>query len=77
MNEKDIIKLTKVNNVRIKNLHNGVVYPPQDILKIETREGTTHIIDLMAERDITFIDYFEVTETPKTKERILFMEHED
>lgn len=76
MNEKDIIKITKIDNVKIENTHNDFQYPLQSILKIETREGGSRIIDLMADRDITDIDYLVVKETPKTKEKILFKEYE-
>ena len=76
MNEKDIIKITKIENIKIKNTHNDFEYPLQSILKVETREGGSRIIDLMADRDITDIDYLVVKETPKTKEKILFKEYE-
>ena len=76
MNEKDSIKITKVDNVRIQNRHNGYLFPKQSILRVEMREGDTHILDLIADRDITYIDYFMVVTTPKTKERILFKEFE-
>lgn len=77
MNEKDIIKITKIDNIRIRNTHNDYVFPLQSILKVETREGGIRILDLFSERDITSIDYFVVEETPKTKEHILFKEYED
>lgn len=76
MNKKDIIKISKIDNIRIKNKHNGYLFPQQSILKVETREGYYRIIDLIAERDITDIDYFEIVETPKTKEKVLFKEFE-
>lgn len=76
MNEKDIIKITKVDNIRIQNTHDGRLFPLQSILRIETREGECHTIDLIADRDITYINYYVVVETPKTKERVLFKEFE-
>ncbi|MBO7614820.1 MAG: hypothetical protein J6T15_03895 [Bacilli bacterium] len=76
MNRKDIIKIAKVDNVRIQNTHDGRLFPLQSVLEIETREGERHIIDLIADRDITYIDYYVVVQTPKTKERILFKEFE-
>lgn len=75
--EKDIIKVIKINNVRIKNLHNGVIFPEQDILKVCYRDGSYRILDLFSHYDITEIDYYEVIETKKTKEIVLYKEFED
>lgn len=72
----DIIRITKVNNIRIENAHNGFLYPEQNILEIEDREGNVHILDLMANKDITSIDYLVVHETNKTKRKDLFKEED-
>ena len=77
MNKKDIIKISKIDNIRIKNLHNEYLFPLQSVLKVETRGDGYRIIDLISERDITDIDYFELVETPKTKERAIFKEFEN
>ena len=76
MNSKDIIKITKINNVRIENTHNGYLFPSQNILKIEYRDKTYRILDLISQKDITDIDYFKVVNTDKTKEKTLFKEYE-
>lgn len=76
-NEKDIIKITKVDKVRIKNTHNDTLFPEQSILKIEFRGGDYRILDLFSSYDITDIDYYEVVNTPKTKEKVLYKEFED
>lgn len=74
--EKDIIKITKVDKVRIKNTHNEVLFPEQSILKIEFRGGECRILDLFSNYDITDIDYYQVIETKKTKEKVLYKEFE-
>lgn len=74
--EKDIIKITKIDRVKIKNTHNETVFPEQSILKVEFRGGDCRILDLFSSYDITEIDYFEVINTPKTKEKILYKEFE-
>ncbi len=75
--DKDIIKITKINNIRVQNKHNGYLFPYQSILEIEFRNGRKRILDLFSQRDITEIDYFEIVRTNKTKEVILFKEFED
>ena len=77
MSDKDIVRITKVDNVRIKNLHDGYLFPLQSVLEIEIRGGATRIIDLIADRDITDIDYYEVCETTKTRRKDLFKEYID
>ena len=74
MNDKDIIRITKVNNVRVENLHDGFLFPRQDVLEIENRGGDVRILSLTSERDITNIDYLKVRETDKTSRRDLFKE---
>lgn len=68
----NIIEIKRVCDVRVKNKHNGVVFPLQDILKISFENGSNRIIDLICEKDITDIDYFQVVESDKTRELILF-----
>jgi len=77
MSDKDIIRITKVNNIQIENTHNGLLFPVQSILEVENRGGATRVLDLIAERDITDIDYFVVHETDKTKKKDLFIEYDD
>ncbi len=72
----DIVKISKLNYVQIKNTHNEFLYPLQSVLIIEYRNKRQSIIDLVANKDITNIDYFEVIKTSKTKEKILFEEQE-
>ena len=77
MNDKDIVRITKVNNIQIENTHNGLLFPMQNVLEIETRGGDTRVLDLMADRDITEINYFIVHETNKTSRKDLFNEFKD
>ena len=77
MNDKDIIRITKLNNVQVENTHNGFMFPLQNVLEIENRIGEIRTIDLIAERDITNIDYLIVHKTPKTIEKELFKEYDD
>lgn len=77
MNDNDIVRITKVNNVQIKNLHDEHLFPLQSVLEVENRGGYTRIIDLIADRDITDITYYEVCETPKTRRKDLFKEFID
>jgi len=74
MNDKDIIRISKIDNIQVENTHNGFMFPVQNILEIEFRGGDVRILDLMADRDITDIDYLIVHETPKTKRKDLFKE---
>ena len=68
----NIIEITKIKNVRIKNKHNGIIFPTQDILRVSFQNGDIRMIDLICEKDITDIDYFEIIESDKTKEKIYF-----
>lgn len=68
----NIIEIAKIKNVRIKNKHNDFIFPTQDILRVSFENGDIRTIDLICEKDITDIDYFEVIESDRTKERILF-----
>lgn len=77
MNDKDIIRITKTSNVRVENTHNGFMFPAQNILEIEYRNGEVRVLDLMAERDITNIDYLLVHDTSNTKRKELFKENDD
>lgn len=74
MSDKDIIRITKVNNVQVENTHNGYLFPLQSILEIEDRMGNVRVLDLIADRDITDIDYFVIHESSKTKRKDLFTE---
>jgi len=73
---KKIMTITKFDNVQIKNTHNGYLYPPQNILEIDSDDGY-RIIDLFSQKDITDIDYFEIVTTSRTKKKVLFQERDD
>lgn len=73
--DRKIISITKIDNVRIKNTHNDYLYPTQSILEVDMDDGY-RIIDLIAKKDITDIDYFEVVTTSKTKKKVLFKEED-
>lgn len=72
----NIIEIARLKNVRIKNLHNEVLFPTQDILRITFENGDTRTIDLICEKDITDMDYLKVIESDKTRTRILFKDTE-
>lgn len=72
----NIIEITRFKNVRIKNLHNEVLFPTQDILRITFENGDNRIIDLISEKDITDIDYLSVVVSDKTRTRTLFKDTE-
>ena len=67
----NIVKIEYVKNVRIMNLHNDMVFPLQNILKIHFEDGSFRVIDLFSEKDMTNIDYYKVLETPRTKYKTL------
>ena len=77
MNKKDIVKIVKIKNIMVKNIHNDFTYPRQDVLEITNRAGEVRIIDLLAERDITNIDYFELVGDKKTTRKVIFQEYCD
>lgn len=68
----NIVRITKKKNVKVRNIHNDIVFPYQNILVVEFENGKDRIIDLMSEKDITDIDYLEIMETPKTTYRKVF-----
>ena len=74
MSNKDIIKIFQIKNIRIKNLHNGVIFPPQTIEVIVFRDNSVRVLDLVANRDITDIDYFSIIHTPEDRYITLFEE---
>lgn len=73
----DIKKITKIKNVKIKNTHNDFMYPSQDILEIEFKNGSIKRLDLLSQKDMTDVDYFEVIETIMTKKDIIYEESDD
>lgn len=68
----EIIKIVKIKNVNLKNSNTGVIYKPQNILKIVYNTGKESIIDLDGEKDITNIDYMNVIYPKKYKEKVIF-----
>lgn len=72
----NIIEIKKIKNVRIKNIHNDMIFPTQDLLEITFENGKTRIVDLFSEKDITDMDYFKVVETKRTKNRIIMLDHD-
>lgn len=74
VSDRDIVKILQVKNVRIKNTHNNYIFPYQNIMKIFFRNGESRTLDLFSRRDMTEVDYFEVIETEKTREKIIFQE---
>lgn len=77
MSNNDIIKISHVKNVRVRNEHNNVVFPMQNVLKIYFRNGEIRTLDLFSNRDMTEVNYYKLVETPRTKEKIIFLENKD
>lgn len=71
--DRRIISIIKIDNIQIRNTNNNYLYPMQSILEVDMDNGH-RIIDLIAEKDITDIDYFEIVTTNKTKKKVLFKE---
>jgi len=77
MSNKDIIKISHIKNVRVRNTHNDVLFPMQNILQVYFRSGEIRTLDLFSNKDMTEVDYFKIVETPKTKEKLIFLENKD
>ena len=73
--DRRIISIIKIDNIQKRNIHNDYLYPMQSILEIDMDNGF-RIIDLIAEKDITDIDYLKVEFTNKTKKKVLFKEED-
>ena len=74
MSNKDIVKISLIKNVCVRNTHNNIVFPKQDVLKIRFRNGEIRTLDLFSNKDMTEVDYFKIVETPKTKEKLIFFD---
>lgn len=72
MNKEDIIKIELVKGVRIQNLHNGFIFPKQNVIKVYYRNNNVRVLDLFSRIDITDIDYFKVLDSTEIK--VLFEE---
>jgi len=59
---EEIVKIDVVKGARVQNLHNGFIFPRQNIMKIYFRNGNYRVLDLFSKLDITDIDYFKVIE---------------
>lgn len=77
MSNKDIIKISLIKNVKIQNIHNDHLFPLQNVLKVFFRSGEIRTLDLFSNKDFTEVDYFKIVDTPRTKEKIIFLEKED
>lgn len=75
--EENIIKITKLKNVRIRNTHDDYLFPYQDVIIVEYANKKERTIDLIANKDITDIDYYKVVKTDRTKESIIFEEYKE
>lgn len=74
MFDNDIIKITRYKNCVILNKNENVKFYRQKILKIDFRDKESRFIDLIANFDITEIDYLDIIEFGK--EKVLFKECE-
>ena len=72
MNKDDIIKVELLENVRILNKHNDILFPKQSVIIIEHGSGLKDILDLQSGVDITNINYFELKETKETVKKTIF-----
>ena len=73
----NIIKISKIDNVNVENIHNGYLFPSQSIIEVEFEDGSKRTLDLIANRDITDIDYFLVKKSYKSNEKIIFQQNSD
>ena len=71
----DIVEINFVRGLCIKNLHNGVVFPPKCFLIIKYRNNTKHILNLFSNRDITSIDYYDYVKSKHYKNKVIFKEN--
>lgn len=74
MNRDNIVKIELLENVRVLNKNNGVLFPKQKAIIIEHESGLKDILDLQSNIDITNIDYFELKETKETIKKTIFPE---
>lgn len=74
MSENDIIKIVKIKGVRVKNMTNGHVFMKRDIIRVDYRNGEHRFINMLANRDMTEIPYFELMYPKKIKEKVIFEE---
>ena len=75
--KENIIKITKLKNVKIQNTHDDYLFPYQDVIIVEYANKKERTIDLIANKDITDIDYYKVVKTDRTKESIIFEEYKE
>lgn len=75
MNENDIIKITKIKGVKLKNNHNGYVQDiKRDILRVDFRDGTSRVLSTLCDVDITDMEYISVVYPKKIKEKVIFQD---
>lgn len=66
-----ITKITEIKGLNILNKHTNIMYKNQIIWIIKT-DKKVYALDMLANKDITDVDYLETIETKKTKYKILF-----
>lgn len=66
-----ITKITEIKGLNILNKHTNIMYKNQIIWLIKTNKKS-YVLDMLANKDITDIDYLEIIETKKTKYKVLF-----
>ena len=73
----DIVNIKFIRGLSVKNLHNNVVFPPRIYLEVNYRDGLRKYLDLVTQRDITSIDYYEMVKRDNYKEKTIFQEKEE
>ena len=68
-----ITKIVEAKNVNVVNIHNNLVFNNQKLLYISMGKEI-RIIDLLANKDITDIDYLKIITTNKTKYKKIFVD---
>ena len=68
-----ITKIVEAKNVNVGNIHNNLVFNNQKLLYISMGKEI-RIIDLLANKDITDIDYLKIITTSKTKYKKIFVD---
>ena len=66
-----ITKITEIKGLNILNKHTNIMYKNQIIWLIKTNKKS-YVLDMLANKDITDVDYLEIIETKKAKYKVLF-----
>lgn len=74
MSENDIIKIVKIKGVKVRHKINKHEFMKRNIIRVDYRNGEHRFINMLAKRDMTDIDYFDIVYPKKIKEKVIFEE---